>query len=223
MNEKARINVFAGHFGSGKTEIAINYALKLSEEGKKVAIVDIDIVNPYFNVRDVRGFLEEKGIRVISSNPDLANAELMVVTGEVNSVFNDKSYDVIIDVGGDPEGAVVLGQYNRFFREEPYIMNFVVNTKRPLTSDSESTEDYLRNIERVSRLKAGSLIANSNLSYDTCENDVIEGDLEVEKLGQKLGIPHTYTVCKEELLEGLVGKTKGDLFPIKIFMKPPWR
>ncbi|MBS5824817.1 MAG: P-loop NTPase, partial [Clostridium argentinense] len=97
----SRIRIFTGHFGSGKTEIAINYAINLAKEGRKVAIVDLDIVNPYFCVRDLKTELEKYNIRVISSNPEFVNAELMVVPAEVLSVFNDKSYDVVFDVGGD--------------------------------------------------------------------------------------------------------------------------
>ncbi|HAZ36232.1 MAG TPA: ATP-binding protein, partial [Clostridiaceae bacterium] len=128
-----RIRIFTGHFGSGKTEIAINYALKLNNEGKKVCIADLDIVNPYFCTRDEEKFLNDKGIRVIATPKDLANAELGVIPLETLSVFNDKSYDVVIDVGGDDKGAIALGQFNRYFREENYDMYFVINTLRPET------------------------------------------------------------------------------------------
>jgi hypothetical protein len=150
----SRIRIFTGHFGSGKTEISINYAIDLAKQGKKVAIVDIDIVNPYFCVRDIKEHLEkEYGIRVIASNPHYSNAELAVVPAEIISVFNDKSYEVVMDIGGDDSGAVVLGQYNRFFREEPYEMYFVVNYNRPMTSNSEEIEEYIASIQRASRLK----------------------------------------------------------------------
>ena len=96
----SRIRVFAGHFGSGKTEIAINYAIYLAKQGNKVAIVDIDIVNPYFCTRDVKSILDSYGIKLISAEPNLSNAELMVVPAEVKSVFNDKSYEVVMDIGG---------------------------------------------------------------------------------------------------------------------------
>lgn len=219
----SRIRIFAGHFGSGKTEIAVNYAIDLAKSGKKVAIVDIDIVNPYFCTRDLKDILESYGIRLIASDPDLSNAELMVVPAEVNAVFNDKSYEVVIDVGGDEQGAVVLGQYNRYFNQEPYDMYFVINNKRPLTMNEVDTEEYLRNIEWTSRLKVTELISNTNLSYETSVNDVIEGEKEVEKLSQKINIPFKYTVCRRDLLEELKGKTVGELYGIDIYMKPPWR
>lgn len=111
-----RLTLFTGHFGSGKTEIAINYARKLKEEGtERVTLVDLDIVNPYFCSRDIADTLSDQGIRVISQNRHWSNAELMVVTPEVLSAFNKKDHSVVLDVGGDDMGAVALGQYNRFF------------------------------------------------------------------------------------------------------------
>lgn len=219
----SRIRIFAGHFGSGKTEIALNYAINLAKSGKKVAIVDIDIVNPYFCTRGMKDILEGYGIRLIASDPDLSNAELMVVPAEVNSVFNDKSYEVVIDVGGDEQGAVVLGRYNKYFKEEPYDMYLVVNNKRPLTMNDIDTKEYLKNIEWTSRLKVTELISNTNLSYETSVNDVIQGEKEIEKLSKKLDIPFKYTVCKKDMLEELKGKTIGELYGIDIYMKPPWR
>ncbi|MDW8800112.1 ATP-binding protein [Clostridium sp. A1-XYC3] len=219
----SRIRIFTGHFGSGKTEISINYALKLAKEGKKVAIVDIDIVNPYFCSRDVRKHLEENGVRVISSDPNLSNAELAVVPAEVLAVFNDKSYEVVMDIGGDDQGAVVLGQYNRYLREEPYDMYFVVNNNRPLTSNEKDTEEYLRTIEWVSRLKVTHLISNTNMSYETTVEDILRGDKEVAALAEKLNIPHSYTACRKDFEDEVRGKVQGELLPIDIYMKPPWR
>lgn len=216
----SRIRVFTGHFGSGKTEVAINYAIKLAKEGRKVAIVDLDIVNPYFCVRDLKSELaRDYGIKVISSDPELVNAELMVVPAEVMSVFNDKSYDVVFDVGGDDCGAIALGQFNRYFREEAYDMYFVINGNRPLTRNNDDTEEFLREIEAASRLKVTYLVSNSNLSYETTEAEIVKGDKEVRELSEKLGIPHIFTVCKEDLAEAVREKVKGDIFPIHIFMK----
>lgn len=220
----SRIRIFTGHFGSGKTEISINYAIELAKQGKKVAIVDIDIVNPYFCVRDISEHLnKEYGIRVISSNPHYSNAELAVVPSEVIAVFNDKSYDVVIDVGGDENGAVVLGQYNRYFRQEPYDMYFVINNNRPQTSNLKDTEEYIRNIEYTSRLKVTHLISNTNMSYETTTEDVLRGDKEVRELSEKIGIPYEYTVIRRDLAEDIKGKVQGELLPIDIYMKPPWR
>lgn len=219
----SRIRIFTGHFGSGKTEIAINYAINLAKEGKKVVIADLDIVNPYFCVRDVREELEGYGIRVIASSKELINAELMVVSAEVSAIFNDKSYEVVIDVGGDDAGALALGRYNKFFKEEPYDMFFVISTTRPFTSHYADIKEYFKAIESASRLKITHLISNTNLSYETVQQHVIDGDKVVAKLSKELNIPHAYTVCRKDLMEHLEGKLQGDIYGIDIHMLPPWR
>lgn len=219
----SRIRIFAGHFGSGKTEIAINYAINLAKQGRKVAIVDLDVVNPYFCVREIKVKLEGSGVKVISSNPNFVNAELMVVPPEVVSIFSDKSYEVIIDVGGDDQGAIALGQYNRYFKQEAYDMYFVLNTNRPFTTNSMDAEEYIREIEMASRLKVNNIISNTNLSYETTAEDILKGDKEADVLSQKLGIPYAYSVCTKNLVEEVKDKVKGEVLPIDIYMMPPWR
>lgn len=218
----SRIRIFTGHFGSGKTEIAINFAKRLAAKGKKIAVVDIDIVNPYFCIRDIKSELEKEGIRVISANPHFSNAELMVVPAEVLTIFNDKSYEVVIDIGGDDRGAVVLGQYNRYLLEEGYDMYFVVNNNRPFTANAKDTEEYIKAIEKTSRLRVSYLISNSNMSYETEVEHIINGDKETLELSQRLGIPYKYTVCTECLEDSVQGRVHGKVFPIEIYMKPPW-
>ncbi|QSO50730.1 hypothetical protein JZ785_17755 [Alicyclobacillus curvatus] len=220
----ARLRVFTGHFGSGKTEIALNYAVQLAKrkQNSRVCVVDLDIVNPYFCSRDVSGFLQSQGIRLISAAPHLANAELGVISPEVLSVFNDKSYDVVIDVGGDDIGAVALGQYLRYFRQEPYIMYFVINKHRPLTATKQNVIDYLHRIEAASRLNVTALVSNTNMSYETTAADVLMGDRFVAHLAEELQLSHAFTVSTTDLMEQLEGKTKAPLLGMQIFMKPPW-
>lgn len=218
----SRIKVFTGHFGSGKTELAINFAKSMALQKIKTCLVDIDIVNPYFCIRDLKNELESVGIRVISSNPHFSNAELMVVPPEVISAFNDKSQSVIIDVGGDDSGAAVLGRYYKYFTEEAYEMYFVVNNNRPLTSNMMETEEYIKAIERASRLKVTHLISNTNMSYETTLEDILKGDKITTELSASLGIPYKYTVCRRDLSSIIAGKVHGEILPIDIYMRPDW-
>jgi hypothetical protein len=219
----ARIRVFAGHFGSGKTEISLNYAVKLADEGKKVCIADIDVVNPYFCSRDEEEFLKSKGIRLVATPKEYANAELGIIPQNVLSIFNDKSYEVILDVGGDDQGATALGQFNRYFKEEDYDMYFVVNTTRPFTKDAEGVMQYIKDIEAASRLKVKYLISNTNLSYETTIEHILHGQKVVKEVSEKTGIPLKYTTVREDLVDSLPEGIEGEILPIKIFMLPPWR
>jgi hypothetical protein len=223
MCMESRIRVFTGHFGSGKTEIAINYALKLASDGKRVTIADMDVVNPYFCSRDEEQMLKEKGIRLIATPKELSNAELGTIPLSTPAVFNDKSYEVVLDVGGDDQGAIALGQYNRFFHEEDYDMYFVINTLRPETMNADDTIAYMRAIERASRLKVKYLINNSNLSYETEPEHILNGQSIIEEISRKTGLPIRYTTVNEDMAERLPEGIKGEVFPIKLFMLPPWR
>ncbi|HEY8889042.1 MAG TPA: ATP-binding protein [Clostridium sp.] len=219
----SRIRIFTGHFGSGKTEIALNYVMDLAKTGKKVALVDIDIVNPYFCSRNMKEKLEKLGIKLIASSSNLMNAELMVIPSNVYGVFNDKSFDVVMDIGGDDQGSLVLRQYNEYLKQESYDMYFVINNNRPFTSNKEETIEYLKSIERASGLIVTHLISNTNLSYETNIEDIIKGDKIVSEISQQLKIPYKYIVCTKDLADIVKNKVHAKVYPIEIYMKPPWR
>lgn len=199
--ENKRINVIVGHYGSGKTEFAVNFAIKLKNKFKKVYIVDLDIVNPYFRTNDVKKQLKELGIDVIASEFASSNVDVPALPSEIFRVFCDVDAACVFDVGGDDDGAVALGRYKQYFDKEDYDMFFVINTFRPLSATGNDIIKLLYDIETSSRLKVSGLINNSNIAHLTTDRDVLKGQNIINEVSQKVGIDVAYTSGLEEVIK----------------------
>ncbi len=222
FNDEKRIRIITGHYGSGKTEFAVNYTLGLAAAGYKTAIVDLDIVNPYFRSRQMEPFFEQKGIRVISSSIKGLAGDLPALSPEVNTVFHDKSYQAVLDVGGDKVGATALGRYHESLDREPYDMLFVLNANRSLTHDLDGAIRYIREIEMGSRQRVTALVNNTHLCGETTIEDIMRGQRLCEQVSEALELPIKYIVVQKDLVSQLPQNLKGEVFPIDIYMKKPW-
>lgn len=220
--EDRRINIFCGNYGSGKTEIAINYTLTLKEYYPLVAIIDLDIVNPYFRSREAGDFLRQKKIDVIYPEGALAYADLPAVSPEIIGKLNRPDYQLVFDVGGDDAGAVALGSYFQKISIEPYELFFVVNPYRPFTRDAEGVREILEDVQRASRLKAKKIISNPNLGLETGVEEVLAGHQKVMEISDELGIPVAFLTVLEKLVSKVESEVAEDILPIKRFMKTPW-
>ncbi|MBO5207020.1 MAG: hypothetical protein J6K44_04595 [Clostridia bacterium] len=184
-----RLTLFAGHYGSGKTNIAVNYALSLAGEGKRVCIADLDIVNPYFRTKDSEGELSRAGITLISPRYANTNVDLPALPPESYRLVQDKSSFGVMDIGGDDRGAFALGRFAEAIKEEgDYRMAFVVNCYRPLTSTVEDALVIMREIEEAAGLKFTSIVNNSNLGRETTRETLL-GSLDfVRELSRVTGL-----------------------------------
>ncbi|MEG1442111.1 MAG: hypothetical protein RSB38_06015 [Oscillospiraceae bacterium] len=218
MREPKRISIFTGHFGSGKTEIAINYAFKLKEMGKDVIIIDMDIVNPYFRTKDAEIQLKEKNIQVIYPHYANTNLESPSLPPEINIAFEDKSKYVIFDVGGDDDGATPLGRYYHQFSDNECETFFVINERRILTQNINDTLEIMKSIESVSGLKINLLINNTHLKELTTADILLQGQLFVEKYSEYTGIEIAYITGKDEFLKQLPEKYKCLNFPLNLYI-----
>ena len=172
--EHKRVTLFAGHYGSGKTNIAVNYALLLAGEGKKVCIADLDIVNPYFRTKDSAKVLENAGVELISPKFANTNVDLPALPAESYRLVQDKSIYGIMDIGGDDRGAYALGRFVPFIKEENnYRMIFVANAYRPLTRTPEEALEVMREIEEACGLKFTDIVNNANLGNETTPETVL--------------------------------------------------
>ena len=214
--EKKRLTLFAGHYGSGKTNIAINYAVWLKEQGLPVTIADLDIVNPYFRVQDSEKLLQETGIPLIVSEYAGTNLDAPAMPKEAYGLVSDHSMYGVIDVGGDDRGALALGRYvPEILEENDYEMLLVANKARPLTRTVDDTIVVLREIEEACGLPCTALANNTNLGPDTTVQDVLDSVQYIEELSRRTGLPVKMTCVRRALYPALEGQIP-DLFPIDL-------
>ena len=204
--EHKRLTLFAGHYGSGKTNIAVNYAMLLAKEGKKVCIADLDIVNPYFRTKDSERELLDNGITLICSQYANTNVDLPAIPAESYRLVQDKSCFGVIDIGGDDRGAYALGRFADAIKAEgDYRMAFVLNRFRPLTSTVDDAIEIMREIEAASGIKFNCIVNNSNIGSETTPEAVLESVAFAEELSQKTGLPIWLYTAEKSVAEGLSG------------------
>ena len=211
-----RITLLSGHYGSGKTNIAVNLARRLRASNENVAIADIDIVNPYFRTKDSQAELEKAGIRLISSPYAGLNVDLPALPDEVYSITDDKSVTAVVDVGGDDRGALALGRWrDAILQEGDYEMLFVINRFRPLTATPEDAVEVMREIEIASGIPFTAVVNNSNLGDETTARDVLESGAYAANVCAISALPLKMTTVREELYPWLEGEI-GNLFPLRL-------
>ena len=217
--EHKRVTLFAGHYGSGKTNIAVNYALKLAKEGKDVVIADLDIVNPYFRTKDSAAVLEAAGVKLISPQFANSNVDLPALPAEAYRLVQDKSIYGIMDIGGDDRGAYALGRYVPTLKEENnYRMVFVANCYRPLTRTPEEAMEVMAEIEAACGLKFTDLINNSNLGPETTAPTVLDSLDFMERLSNLSGLP-IFAHTAENAVAAALQDRLNPLLPLQLQKK----
>jgi len=205
--EHKRLTLFAGHYGSGKTNIAVNYAIALAKEGKQVCIGDLDIVNPYFRTADSAKELEKAGVTLISPQFANSNVDLPALPAEAYRLVEDKNIYGIMDIGGDDRGAYALGRYVPAIKEEGnYRMVFVANCYRPLTRTPEDALEVMREIEAACGLAFTDIVGNSNLGPETTPQTVLDSVDFMEKLRSLSGLPVFAYTAESSVAKQLAGK-----------------
>ncbi len=214
-----RIILFAGHYGSGKTNIAVNYAFKLKEDGFPVLIADLDIVNPYFRTKDSEKELNENGIELICSDFANTNLDIPSLPKNLYRVVNDKKFRAVMDIGGDDAGAVALGRFAPYIKDEnDYEMIFVANFFRPLTRTAEEAFEVMKEIEAASSLKFTAIVNNSNLGEATTAENIVSTFFETEKLSALSGLPVLFISCEKSFYNSIINEGK-EIFPLKLQKK----
>ena len=214
-----RVLLLCGHYGSGKTNIAVNLAQAIKREYPIVTLADLDIVNPYFRSKDSSNELEEAGIRLICSNYANSNVDIPALPPDLYALTDDRSMRAIIDVGGDDRGALVLGRLApAILSENDYEMLMVINCYRPLTRDATSTLEVMREIEYAGGIRFTALVNNSNLGVETTAEDVLASMRYANEVAAMSNLPVVMTTADEKLQGELADKIPN-LFPLKLQKK----
>lgn len=217
-----RITIFSGHYGSGKTNVAVNYALWLRQHREKVSIADLDIVNPYFRTKDSMGVLAQNGVELISSEYANSNVDVPALPAETYGVLQNKDIHAVIDVGGDDRGALALGRYSEaIVNDGDYELLFVINKFRPLTRNADMTLEIMAEIEKACHMKFTGIVNDSNLGEETTQEDVLSSIDYANEVSEKAGIPIKMTTVKSELYDKLKDKI-DNLVPIKLYVRQSW-
>jgi hypothetical protein len=207
------IIIFAGRFGSGKTEVAINYALTLAERQRQHPIsgagiqspilVDLDIVTPYFRSRETAEAMKKQGVQVIAPSPIGQYLDTPAITPQILGAIQQPGRPAVLDVGGDKQGARALGQFSPAIRQRGYVMHFVVNPYRPFTDSLNGLRSSIAEIEAGSRLQVSSLVSNPNLISETTIEQIVAGHARIEGFAREVGLAIAFVCVERRWLEML--------------------
>ncbi len=217
-----RIRIIIGHYGSGKTEFAVNYALELAKRNRKVALADLDIVNPYFRSREKENLLNKHNIKLISGYIKGSGSDLPSVSGDILGPLQNKTYDIILDVGGDSVGSRALARFKEYWIPGNYDMFCVINANRHDTSTLDGAVDHIKSMEATSGARVTGLINNTHLLWDTTVEDVLKGQELCKEVSQALQVPIKYISALQEVAQGLPTNIEGTIMPIKMIMREDW-
>ena len=211
-----RLSLFCGHYGSGKTNIAVNYALYLNSLGLPVTIGDLDIVNPYFRTKDSEEELRQAGVRIISLPFANTSVDLPSLPSGAYALVQDRSRYAVLDIGGDDRGALALGRYApAILEEQSFEMYYVANFYRPLTPTAREAAEVMVEIERACGIPFTAIINNSNLGVETTPEAVSRTFREAELLGSLTGLPLAMTTAEQSVAQALPG-----VFPLRLQKRP---
>jgi hypothetical protein len=219
--DASRVHIVVGHFGSGKTEVALNLAFTLAARGYAFALADLDIVDPYFRSRECKALLEAKGGRLIMSSSQHMDADLPAMPPDVVTLFQQSCRYGVMDIGGNPSGARVLARYRHELQQCEARLWCVVNGNRPLSDTPEKAVYYLREIEKAARMPVQGLINNTHCCQYTAVSDVRQGAILAEEVSARTGIP---VICHAvpRRLATAVAAFVNPVFPMDLYMKKPW-
>ena len=216
-----RVSIITGHYGTGKTEFAVNLALQLAGLNHQVMVADLDIVNPYFRSRERRDLLQEAGIRLISSSQACSDADVPALPAELLTILENRDITGVLDIGGDPVGARVLARFNDKIVPEDYQLIYVLNANRPEVRTPESAIAYLRGIEATTGLRCTGIVNNTHLCGETTADEIRRGAALASAVSGETDIPVLCHVAEERFVDTLSDLAEP-VFPITIKMKKPW-
>ncbi|MBM3315185.1 cobalamin biosynthesis protein CbiA [candidate division WOR-3 bacterium] len=217
------LSMFCGGFGSGKTEVAVNFALSLVADGGRVAVADLDIVNPYFRSRGVRQQLTESGIDVILPAEALMEADLPVIQPEVRGALARPRGRVVLDLGGDPVGARVMASLADAVRPEDLDGFFVLNSRRPLTLTAEGAAAMMGEVSRAAAVPVTGIVVNSHLIEETTPGVIAEGIELADELASRTGVPVAFAAIERRMLDTFdVSRCPHPVMVLERLMLKPW-
>ncbi|SYZ73943.1 conserved hypothetical protein [Candidatus Zixiibacteriota bacterium] len=220
----ARKIILVGGFGSGKTEVAVNLTRYLHETEKTLlTIADLDLVNPYFRSREVMELMEELGIRIITPRGGDYYADLPILLPEIRGAIESAEEKLVLDVGGDAQGARALGALSDAFVSGRYEMLMVLNSRRPFTSDVAGSIKTMTRIEMTSKLKFTGLISNSHMIDETSPEIIMEGFRLAREVEEATHLPLKFVSAKKEVLENMdPARIDCPVLPLTRLMLKPW-
>ena len=216
-----RMQIITGHYGSGKTEYAVNLAMDMAGKMENVVLADLDIVNPYFRSYEQTKMLEDAGVKVIVTSCG-GVADIPALNPAVMSVFQDQKWNGVLDIGGDPIGARVLARFAHQIHADEYDLLFVLNANRPETKDVECALQYMRGIEAECRLKVTGIVNNTHLCAETTAEEIIKGAKLAHALSEKTGLPVVHHAVQKKFVEAVQDQLTEPVLPMNIYMRKPW-